>query len=682
MEDTLTLNKKKIDVKYNILAMLSFVVFAFVLLLPFFTSSVHSGHDIEYHFSMIRSLCNSWDSGKFFSKIDNLTCQDYGYGNGIFYSVVPAGLATIFIKVFHLNLTGAVGLEIALLFAANGIVFYWFLKRMFNKQNLAWVCALLYMCAPYVLNQLYVRFSFSEIFLSLAIPLIFWGLFELLVKNNKGLFMLLFTSGYCLSILCHLTMTIYLTIFVVVALCFFFKQIFKQGKVVPLAVSTIIVLLVCAFYYIPMLANFGLSNTTSNLSYTSAFLWFNGTWAFALPYLLVSTIISLIVIVKFAKYLKQNKGQNNKYEVCLFVLLNSSFIASTCIFPWFLLPNFVGMIQYVWRLYVLNATFVYVAFAFLIFKQGRIKNLFKTLIVILTISLCSFGLNAVSSHSKNGFWFASTSVDVKRFENEISNQSDNCGIGSHKKLNYTPSVANANYIFTRANDALVLDTNLKVKELANYFSLEQISFVVTSSNSGFVVLKIPFEECKNLKVYQFSTDVECKVLNPTISSKNIDDKQWLKLDLENFKGESKVTISYKNDLEFKNYLVKNPFEFICTSGEMSATNFVKSSASEYVVEFATSGATVELPTIYYKGYKLTYKNAQGEIYNITPKMSDNGFIEIELKESGVLQVEYAPNFENLANKISLVGLGAFALSVPACVVVDAVEKRKVKRNSK
>ena len=619
-------------------------------------------------------------NGSFFPKIDNLTCQDYGYGNGMFYSVIPAGLATIFIKVLHLNLTAAVGLELALLFALNGIVFYWFLKRMFNKTNLAWICSLLYMFAPYILNQVYVRFSFSEVFLSLAVPLIFWGLFELLIKNNNGLFMFLFTAGYSLSILCHLTMTIYITIFVAVALCFFFKQIFKQGKIIPLVISTAIVLLICAFYYVPMLVNFGLSNTTSNLSYTSAFLWFNGTWVFVLPYLLFSTIISLIVIVKLAKFLKLNKGQNNKNEVCLFVLLNASFIASTCIFPWFLLPNFVGMIQYVWRLYILNTTFVYVAFAFLIFKQGRVKNLFKTLIVILMFSVCSFALNAVSSHNENGFWFASTSVKTSRFENEISNQSDNYGIGSHKKLNYTPSTAERDYIFTRANKALVLETNVKVKELANYFSLNQMSFIVPTSKSGYVVLNLPFSECENLKVYQFSTDIESKVLNPQISSKTKDGKRWLKINLDDFKGESKITISYKDDLHFKNYLIENPFEFICVSGEMTATNFVKTNASNYMVEFKTSGATVELPTIYYKGYKLTYTNSRGESYNITPKMNNNGFVEIELTESGILQLEYAPQIVKISNKISIIGLGIFAISVPTCLIADIlINKRKNKK---
>ena len=48
MEKTLTLKRDKINVKYNILAMLSFVILALVLMLPFLTSSVHSGHDIEY----------------------------------------------------------------------------------------------------------------------------------------------------------------------------------------------------------------------------------------------------------------------------------------------------------------------------------------------------------------------------------------------------------------------------------------------------------------------------------------------------------------------------------------------------------------------------------------------------------------------------------------------------------
>lgn len=671
---------KKFNVKYNIFAMASFVVFALVLVLPFLTSGVHSGHDIEYHFSMIRQFNDAWKNGNFLGKINNLAGQDYGYANSMFYTVIPAAIASVFMNVLKLNITGAVGLEIGLLFAANGIVFFWFLKRLFGRLDAAWIGALLYQFTPYVLNQFYVRFSFSEIFLSLAIPMIFWGLCELFLKNNNAGFLALFTLGYSLAILCHLNLTVYLTVFVIIFLCFHFKEIFAGKKIFPLLISAILVLLICAYFYVPMLKNFSLSNTTS-LSYTAPFLWFNGFWAFFLPWLLFSSIISLVAIVKLAKFMRANKGNNSKNVVCLFVLLNLSFICSTCIFPWFLLPNFVGMIQYVWRLFLLNATFVYVALAYLIFKFKTPKKLIKSLVFITIISACSFGLNAVSAHSKNGFWFANTSVDINMYQNQISNQSDNYGIGSHKKLNYTPNVATQNYIFTRANAAMVLNANVKVKEFANYFSLNQISFIVPTSLGGQVLLNIPYQNCQGLKFYQFSTDVDCQNLNITAQPAEWQGKQFLQLNLADFKGESKITIAY--DQTFKNYLIKNPFEFITLEGQARATNFVKKNASTYTVEFETDGAKVELPTYFYYGYNLTFKPANGgDAYTIEPKLGSHGFVEINLTESGKLFVEFNPGYVKTANKISAVGVCGLCIALPTFVVVDAiVKKQKNKKRS-
>lgn len=661
--------RKKFDAT-KILTILSFVAFSVVLVLPFLISNVHSGHDIEYHMSMIRSFNDAWKSGNFLSRINNLACQDYGYGNSLFYSVIPSAIAVIFMRAFGLPMTGAIGLEMIALFSLNGIVFYAFLRRLFKKNCIAWVCALLYQFTPYILNQFYIRFAFSEIFLSLAIPLIFWGLCELFIKNNTSLFLLLFTAGYSLAILCHLTMAVYVTIFVLIFLCFHLKAIFKQGKIVPLAISAALILMISACYYLPMLVNFGVSNSGS-LSYTSAFLSFNGLWSFVLPWLLFSSVISLIAIVSMGKRLRFYRGENDLNSKCLFVLLNVSFIMSTCIFPWFLLPNFVGMIQYVWRLFAVNSVFIYLAVAYLISKHG-FKNWAVRIGIIVLISTCSFALNAVSACRNDGFWFSNNSVKMTTYENTISNQSDNFGIGSHKKLNYTPKNCTQKYIFTRANEKMIVDSNVAVSEFANYFGLSQISFIVKNSRASFVTINLPFELMTDAKIYQMSTDVSSKPLD--VGFENADGK--IKINLADFAGESKITIAYGET--FKNYLVENPFEFIFESGTGRATNFVKKNASTYSVDFETDGATIELPTLYYKGYTLTYTTASGKTKKLKPTCNKNGFIQVEVKESGKLSVKFAPKYVQVANIVSIVGSVLFVLAVPTCFGVQVLRRKKNK----
>lgn len=667
----LTSKKRKFDAT-KILAALSFVFFAVFLVLPFLTSNIHSGHDIEYHMSMIRSFNDAWKNGNFLSKINNLACQDYGYANSIFYSSIPSAIAVVFMHIFGLNITGAVGLEIVVLFSINGLVMYGFLRRLFNKNSVAWVVALMYQFTPYVLNQFYVRFSFSEIFLSLAVPLIFWGMSELLIKNNNALFILLFTIGYSLAIMCHLTMTVYLTLFVFIFLCFHIKEIFKNKKIFPLIISAALILMISACFYLPMLFNFGSSNTNS-LSYTSAFLSFNGLWAFVLPWLLFSSVISIIAVVSLGKQLRFYRGENDKNAKCLFVLLNLSFIMSTCIFPWFLLPNFVGMIQYVWRIFSVNSVFIYVALAYLISKHG-FKHYVVQICLIVLISACSFCGNAVSAHKDGGFWFTNTSVKMSMYENEISNQSDNYGLGSHKKLNYTPKICMPEYIFARANNNMILDSNVKVKEFANYFGLNQISFIVKSTQDSFVTINLPYDLVADCQVYQFATDISSASFEVGVESKFVRGKYCAHLVLKDFNGESKITIAYGQAL--KNYLIENPFEFIVESGQATAKNFLKKNASCYTVEFETAGATIELPTIFYKGYKLTYITETGKKVELTPKCNANGFIEIELTENGKLKVEFDASYVSAANIISACGLFALSVVVPACCIIQKHKKKK------
>ncbi len=669
---SLTTEKKKFNAT-KILSILSFVVFSVVLVLPFLTSKVHSGHDIEYHLSMIRSFNDAWKNGNFLSKINNLAAQDYGYANSMFYSAIPSAIAVIFMNLLHLNMTGAIALEMIILFSLNGIVMFCLIKRLFKKSNLALVCALLYQCTPYILNQFYVRFSFSEIFLSLALPLIFWGLCELFISNNKTLFLFLFTTGYSIAILCHLTMAVYSTIFVLIFLCFHFKEMFKEKKIFFLIISSVLILAITACFYLPMVVNLKNSNSES-MSYTSAFLSFNGVWCFVLPWLLFSSVISLIAIVSLGKQLRFYRGENDKNAKCLFVLLNVSFIMSTFFFPWFLLPNFVGIIQYVWRLFAVNSVFVYISLAYLIFKHG-FKSCAVQIALIATLSACSFVLNSVSAHSNTGFWFANTSVKTSMYENAISNQSDNYGIGSHKKLNYTPKQSTQKYIFHRANESMILDSNIEVKEFANYFSLNQISFIVKNTKNSYVTINLPYEQAKNCKFYQFSTDIECKNLEIEANEENL----CLKILLADFKGESKITIAYDETL--KNYLIDNPFEFIVKNGQAKAHNFVKKNASSYSVEFETDGAKIELPTLFYKGYSLKYETSDGKVQNLTPMANENGFIEIEISNSGKLVVEFNPKYVKISNITSIIGVGAFLLVLICSLPIELCAKKRKKKPS-
>ena len=195
-----------------------------LVLLPYLKADRHSGHDLKYHFTVIRALISAWDNGTFGNKIMELIGGDYGYGTGIFYSTFPAALCVILMKLFHLTQTAALYLEMLLLFASAAVVVYFFLLRVFKNVWIAAIGAMSYIFYPYFLWDLYVRFAFTEIFLMLAMPLIVWGVYELLYYQNRIPFYALFISGYTLAIFSHFTMTVYITIFILIWLLIEWKN--------------------------------------------------------------------------------------------------------------------------------------------------------------------------------------------------------------------------------------------------------------------------------------------------------------------------------------------------------------------------------------------------------------------------------------------------------------------------
>ena len=121
---------------------------AALILLPFGRSKNHSGHDIRYHLNVIRSLSTAWDKGSFFSKITELIGGDYGYGTGLFYSTIPAGICVFFMKIFHLPIVWALYVEFLLLFTSAGIAVYFFLQRAMKNKVLAIIGSIAYICYP------------------------------------------------------------------------------------------------------------------------------------------------------------------------------------------------------------------------------------------------------------------------------------------------------------------------------------------------------------------------------------------------------------------------------------------------------------------------------------------------------------------------------------------------------
>ena len=649
---------KSSNIIKNVVNILLIILVAGIIVAPLIFSNRFGGHDFNYHVSAIKSLCEAWDLGSFGNKIYELTCQDFGYGTGLFYTMLPAGIAVIFMKGLHLSIEWALGLEFFTIFALSGILVYIFSKRIFKNNLASIVTALIYEAFPYFITNVYIRFAYSEIFVMLVLPLILFGIYELIEHRNYKAFIPLFTVGVSLGILTHLTMTIYICIFVLIYICLNFKKFIKGYNWLPFAVSCGLILFITASFYLPMVLNLG-GVTSGDMAYLGGWLWVSVFGAVGENFLTASVLVIVAIYIIFcAIYFNKSKVDRVK-DKKFFILVTILMVWASPLFPWFLvLIKPFTMIQYAWRMFNLSALAVagmagYIAI--------NLKNQSKLLLYcFLSACLVVQGVCFVQeSYHRKG------SLNSSVFSLTDSCTTFNEGIGTYKHGDYYPKGATNEYVFNRAN-SMIKDGNVGVSEFANYQTLNQINFQVYNTNNSYVVLNVPYSVCEDIKINQNYFNNKENLLFESVS---IEDEEYLKINFVNYPYDSRIIISYVDNGSMDNYLKQNPFEFVVKGGQASFKNYEKTNASKYSVDIEVNEkSTIELPTLFYKGYKITLTTENG-VQNITPVHGENGFVEVEIENSGTLNVEFSSFYLDFANIVSIIGVALFALVLVAIFAV-------------
>ena len=99
---------------------------------------------------------------------------------------------------------------------------------------------------------------------------------------------------------------------------------------------------------------------------------------------------------------------------------------------------------------------------------------------------------------------------------------------------------------------------------------------------------------------------------------------------------------------------------------------MKYSASNYQVDVSlTSTSTIELPTLYYEGYKITL-TSNGVEQVVEPIFNENGFISITINESGILNVKFEGKYVEISNNLAIVG---GVVSLVLAIISFAIPKR-------
>ncbi len=470
------------------------IIFLFSVLsvYPELLGKYHMGDDFWFHYSSIKTYAD-YLPGSMFAKIFPDMSYNFGYGMGFFYPAFPHIVGAIIYKIVAIFGKGVIVTSVILqliTFFFIGLSMYVLGCKVFNDRKKGLISSLFYMSYNYVYIDVIFRGAINETFVFIFIPLIFLGIWYLLKENNKKMFYLFFTLGYIGLMYSHLVMAVWFTIFLIVFLFFFIKDVFKRENLIAFIIASIIILIFTSTFTIPMIEHklFGSYVAfTEDRTMTVENMWYMPIQGYIMPYIyatctdgsFIYTQFNYIVIVFFMAalyklFINKIPTERKKYMIVILIFGIVSLIFETVPYFWPHLPEILFSIQFVWRL----STFI--GFAFCLFAAEGLdlylelfkKKYIKAALIIIIGCLMIF-----------------VKQNINKTNSTIPTITSDFNYYNITRESYpTNTYSNLEYLKNRNHKVLVKKGEANVKILSN--SVPNMKFKVTNMKDN-ATLELP-----------------------------------------------------------------------------------------------------------------------------------------------------------------------------------------------
>lgn len=378
------------------------LVFA-VYMVPLLFLQMPLGHDVWFHMARIDGLAGEITSGNIPARIYSSAFYGYGYGAPLFYGdwllYIPAALVAGGWSVIKAYKTFI--MMCALLAALSA---YFSAKTIFDDKRSACVTAVLFCISTYFVTDIFIRHANGEVQSFIFIPIAFAGLYDIILGDCKRWTLL--PLGLCGVLVTHtLTAAMSIVFFALFVLLHIAQIIEKPKKLLFIAISAGMFLLLSASFMLPMLEQMSSGTFLATDGYSAGY--HGSLSARSMP-----SVYSLFSIYNSTEYLSGNnyfipqgvglalpmimgwllfyykKTRSWKIASFLFLALFALFMTSRY-FPWAMLQKAFGTIQFPWRIMMFATLFIALFGGAMAKKLGFTQHVSVFFAVIIVISFYS-----------------------------------------------------------------------------------------------------------------------------------------------------------------------------------------------------------------------------------------------------------------------------------------------------
>lgn len=477
--------KKLYDNKYFNIYFIVVLLFSLFVFSKFITRGYILGDDTKFHLANISVLKNG-----IFSKIVPCIGRNLGYGIGLFYPALPHALGgTILFVISKVGFETVAAIKIVklILILFSAISMYVFSSKLFKSKRTGMISSILYISSSYFIVDIFQRDALNESFMFAFIPLVFLGLYYLLIEKKDLNFYLCFITGYICLIYSHLVMSIWFTLLLIPFLLIYVKDILNKDTIKKLIIASIIILVFTSTFTIPMIehmlkGNYAIFNTghpkelwTINFkeffnpvlysSLNTSVLYFN-----------LSMIVVVLSIVTIIRFFAKDVNKDRRKMLLGFIIMGiiGMMMCSWGKF-WTIIPQSLKAIQFGWR------GAVFVVFAFVLVASDSLEKFFncfkKKYIYVGSLILLLICLNSVYKQFK----YVKIYDSVNKIDTVI-------GMGWQSEYLPQNTMDNRNYFNKRKQNIVILKGNAEVKKISN--NTPKLKFEVRNIK-GSVTLELP-----------------------------------------------------------------------------------------------------------------------------------------------------------------------------------------------